>query len=373
MDTQLVTIFVSLLLLIMSALFSGLTLGLMSLSTFELKRKKELGDKRAIKVFPIRERGNELLATLIIGNVLVNAALTVMLNSFLAGFMAVVIATVLITIFGEILPQAALKKHGLDFGARFARYIQWFMMLLWPITYPLAKVLDSTIGGDLPTIYSKGELVKILEEHEKSEDSSIEADELRIVENALQFGDRAIEEVMTPKSVVKTVSSTEPVGPVLMKELHETGFSRFPVYEEDEDNIVGILYLQDLIKPSKGRKYVRDLVVTDVYFVNEHLKLDHALNAFLRTKNHLFIAVNEFQEMVGVITIEDILEQIIGREIVDEFDKYDDMREVAKLEAHKRAQQNPVGSGSAGGITSNLIEGPIVEKTIAERIKEEES
>ena len=100
MSADSVQILIAILLLGLSALFSGLTLGLLSLSTFELKRKKDLGDKRAMAVFPIREKGNELLVALLVGNVLVNAALTVMLNSYLAGIIAVIVATTLITIFG---------------------------------------------------------------------------------------------------------------------------------------------------------------------------------------------------------------------------------------------------------------------------------
>ncbi len=333
-----VQILLTILLLGLSALFSGLTLGLLSLSTFELKRKMELGDKQATIVYPIREKGNELLVSLLVGNVLVNAALTVMLNSFLAGLVAVAAATTLITIFGEILPQAALKKYGLAFGARIAPLINLLLKVLKPISFPLGLLLDATIGDELPTIYSKQELIKILEEHEKSADSEIEADERRIVENALSFGDMPIEEVMTPKSVVVAVEVNEAITTGLMKDLHESGNSRFPVYEDDLDTVVGMLYLRDLVTMShKREKKASEVMDKKVYFVNENQKLDHALNAFIRTKNHLFIVVNEFQETVGIITIEDILEQIIGKEIVDEFDRYDDMREVALLQGNKRA------------------------------------
>lgn len=326
----------ALLLLILSALFSGLTLGLMSLSSFELKRKMELGNDKAKAVYPIREKGNELLVTLLVGNVLVNAALTVLLNSLLAGILAILVSTVFITIFGEILPQAALKKHGLSFGARFSKPIIGIMKLLKPVAYPLGKLLDRTIGDELPTIYSKEELIKILEEHEESIQSEIEADEVRIVENALKFGDFAIEDVMTPKSVIKAVEEEQKVNTGLLKDLHSSGNSRFPVYRENLDQVIGMPYLRDLVTHKTSEKTkAADVMDRNVYFVNEKQKLDHALNAFLRTKNHLFIVVNEFQETVGIITIEDIIEQIIGAEIVDEFDKYDDMREVAKLMADK--------------------------------------
>lgn len=326
----------------LSAVFSGLTLGLLSLNVFELKRKAELGDKQAAKVYPIRKRGNELLVALIIGNVFVNAALTVMLNSFLAGLIAVILSTVLITMFGEILPQALLKKHGLSFSARFAFYINQWLLIIKPLSYLPTKLLDRTVGGEQPTIYSNNEIVKIIEEHEESKESDIEEDELRIVANALNFGDKLIEDVMTPKSVVRMVEAVDVIGPTLLKELHDSGNSRFPVLDKNGQDIVGILYIRNLIKlgASKTTK-VSELMDEKVYFVNENEKLDHALNAFIRTKNHLFVVVNEFSEMVGIITIEDIIEEIIGQEIVDEFDRFGDMRAVAKKRAKKNVANTP--------------------------------
>ena len=144
------SLFLSIALLALSALFSGLTLGLMSLSAFELKRKMELGDEQAKTVFPIRSKGSQLLVSLLVGNVLVNAALTVMLNSFLAGVFAVVLSTVLITLFGEIIPQAILNKHGLSIGARLAPLIKSILFIMLPVAYPLGKILDYALGGELP-------------------------------------------------------------------------------------------------------------------------------------------------------------------------------------------------------------------------------
>lgn len=340
MNASILTLIAVVALILLSAAFSGLTLGLLSLNVFELKRKAELGDKEAARVYPIRKRGNELLVALIIGNVFVNSALTVMLNSFLAGAIAVVISTVLITVFGEILPQALLKKHGLAFSARFAFYIDKWLLIVKPLSILPTKLLDRTVGGEQPTIYSNNEIVKIIEEHEESKDSDIEEDELRIVANALNFGDKLIEDVMTPKSVVMTVKSSDVIGPILLEELHESGNSRFPVLDKGGQDIIGLLYIRNLIQIGSSKKTkVRDVMEDKVYFVNEKEKLDHALNAFIRTKNHLFVVVNEFSEMVGVITIEDIIEEIIGQEIVDEFDKYGDMRAVAKIRG-KKASKN---------------------------------
>lgn len=336
----------------LSGLLSGLTMGLMSLSVFELKRKCELGDTAAKMVYPIRARGNELLVSLIIGNVLVNSAIAVLLEAIMpgdnafSGLITVIFATALITFFGEILPQSLLIKHGLSFSAMLSKQITFYLNTLRPISKPIAKVLDRAVGRELPTIYSTDELVKILEEHEQSQDSDIEEDELRIVRNALEFGDRKIGDIMTPKSMIAAIEKDEVLSLEVLKELHESGHSRFPVYDGTLDKIIGILFLRDLIDLRSIKNKAGDAANDRVYFVNEEELLDHALNAFLKTRFHLYIVVNEFSETVGLVTIEDIIEEIMGQEIVDEFDKFDDLREVALIKSSKKKTGRLIGDSA---------------------------
>ena len=321
-------IFVVIALLVFSALFSGLNLGLLSLSAHELKRKIELGNTDAAKVYPLRRKGNQLLVTLLVGNVLVNSMLAVFLGDLTSGIMAVVFSTVLITLLGEIIPQAVFSRYALTLGAKLALVVEKIMWLLSPIAYPLSLLLDKALGAELPPIFTKDELVKIMEEHSQSDDSDVRKDELRIVEHALAFGDKQIKEVMTPRKVVRFVKSKDSLSPALLDELHKTGFSRFPVRGDSDDEIVGTLYLHDLVE-IKDKSKVGDAMDKKIYFVNESEKLAHALNAFFKTKHHMYMVVNEFSEVVGIITIEDIIEEILGKQIVDEFDQYEDMRAVA--------------------------------------------
>jgi len=328
----------------LSALFSGLTLGLLSYSIDELRRKAKLGDATAQLVYPLRARGHELLIALIVGNVLVNSALTVLLvrllpdEGYLMPLVAVISATVLITIFGEILPQAYLRRHGLRFGAALAPYLKIWMNILRPIAKPLSDFIVRAMGKDKASIYSNDELLHILEDHVASDESEIEADELRIVKSALEFGDKLVDDVMTPKSMVVAVEASEQITTGLLSELQRSGHSRIPVYEESLDSVIGVLYMRDLVGHVKDDLTTSVAAQTPVHFVQDQQQLDHVLNAFLKTRNHLFVVVNEFEETVGVVTIEDILEEIIGREIVDEFDKFDDLRAVAQLEAKERRQ-----------------------------------
>jgi len=150
-------------LIILSGLFSGLTLSLMSLNKYELKRKADLGDSNAAKVYPIRSKGNLLLCTLLVGNVLVNSVLSVFLGGMMKGAIAIGISTTLITIFGEILPQASFSKHALKVGARLSILVNVIMFILYPVCKPIACILDKLLGTEMNTIYSKKELKAIIE------------------------------------------------------------------------------------------------------------------------------------------------------------------------------------------------------------------
>ncbi len=313
-----------------SAIFSGLTLGFFSLSKDNLKRKAEIGDKRAKKVYEVRKNGNLLLCTLLIGNVAVNAALSIFLGSIASGFTAGLIATALIVIFGEILPQATFSRYALEIGSKLAFAVKVFIFILLPITWPLARILDWILGEEMPTIYSKKELAKLIEDHENSHESEIDEDEERIIKGALSYSEKKVRDIMTPRVAMFCLSANKKVDEKLLKRISDTGHSRIPVYEKNLDNIIGILYVKDLINTNWKDKKVRDVARKDVIFVDHTKPLDDLLNEFKKTRHHLFIVLDEFGGVAGLVTIEDVLEEIIGAEIVDEFDKHEDLRALAK-------------------------------------------
>jgi len=316
-------------LLLLSALFSGLNLGLMSLGPYTLKRKKELGDIQAAKVYQIRKNGNLLLVTLLLGNVAVNSILAVYLGSMTAGLLAVVVSTGLITLFGEIIPQAVFARHALALGARVVWLVRIIMFILYPICWPISAVLDWALGEELPTVYSRQELVNILEEHSESMDSEIQSHEEKIARGALTFGEKTIQQVMTPRDVVTSLSIDQKITNEFVKHIKESGFARFPVMQKEE--VVGTLYTRDLLGVGQG-KSMRDIIRSPAIFVKNDQSLDVALKLFLKTKHHLFIVYNKQKRMVGVVSIEDIIEEILGDEIIDEFDQHDEMRKISSPE-----------------------------------------
>jgi len=330
------TYIIVLVLIALSALFSGLTLGLMGLNAHELKRKASLGDKNARKVYKIRKNGNLLLCTLLIGNVGVNSTLAIFLGSIASGVVAGFLATGLIVIFGEITPQAIFSRFALALGAKMSGFVRVFIFVLYPICWPISKILDKTLGDELPTIYSKRELMKIIEEHEDSSESDVKAGEEKIVKGALTFSDKKTRDVMTPRSAVTMLDSSMKVDKNTLDFITAAGYSRIPVYKEKIDNVIGILYTRDLLGEKNIGKDIGQVCDKNVFFVDENKKLSAVFNAFLKTRYHLFVVSNEFGGVVGIVTLEDILEEIISEEIMDEKDKYPDLRKIAKGVAKKR-------------------------------------
>ncbi len=320
-------------LVLFSGIFSGLTLGFFSLNKDDLERKAELKDKDAIKVFKIRKDGNLLLCTLLIGNVAVNSTLSIYLGSIASGFAAGIIAVSLIVVFGEIIPQATFSRYALEAGSRLAWLVRIFIFIFYPICKPLALALDKLLGEEIPTIYSKKELVKLIEDHEDLKGSDIDADEERIIKGALSFSNKKARDIMTPRTAVVVMQATQKLDEKTIRKISQTGHSRIPVYGKDINEIVGILYAKDLIANTFKNKAVGDVAKKNVIFVDDKKPLDDLLNAFKKTRNHLFIVLNEFNEIAGIVTIEDVLEEILGVEIVDEHDKYEDMRKVARKKA----------------------------------------
>lgn len=155
-------------------------------------------------------------------------------------------------------------------------------------------------------------------------------DEQKLIRHGLEFSGVTVESVMTPRSVMDVVKKDELLGPLMLDELHKTGHSRFPVYDGDVDHIVGILYVRNLMQlHDKKTHKASELMTVPVHYIKEDQTLDHALAAFLRTHHHLFVVVNEYRETVGLLSLEDTIEALLGRKIVDEFDTHEDLRAVA--------------------------------------------
>ncbi len=301
---------VSLVLIIFSAIFSGLTLAYFSLDLASLRRRAAAGDKQAKAIYPLRAQGNLLLTTLLLGNVAVNTVLSVFLGSLASGIFASILATTLIFLFGEIGPQALFSRHALRYGSALAPLTRALMFLFYPIAFPVAYTLDRLLGHATQAMYSKHEIMQIISEHEDSENSPIDADEERIVHGALQFSHRQVRDVMTPISNVAMFDENQKLTNTFFEEVSDLGYSRFPVYSGNKTNVVGVLFAKDLLTEDENISILQteDAFETDVMRVKGSHYLDTVLARMLKKKQHLAIVEKSSGEAVGVLSLEDIIE-----------------------------------------------------------------
>ena len=185
-------------------------------------------------------------------------------------------------------------------------------------------------------IHSKDELEHLVQ----NAGNVLTDDQKKLLLGSIAFDTRLVRDIMTPRTMIESIKKSEILGPLILDALHKSGHSRFPVVASDIDHIVGTLYLRDVLKIDTSRKHtatVETAMDKHVYYIHEDQTLVHALNAFLKTHHHLFIVINEFRETVGILSLEDTMEALLGRKIVDEFDDHDDLRAVAarKAKAHR--------------------------------------
>ncbi len=317
------TYLIVIILILLSATFSGLTLGFFSLNKDDVERKAKLGNKRAKKIYSVRKNGNLLLCTLLIGNVAVNSAISIFLGSIASGFTAGLVATALIVVFGEIVPQASFSRYALTLGAKFVWLVKIFIFILFPICWPMAFILNKVLGDEIATIYSKKELTKMIEQHASSDESSIDSDEKRIMKGALSFSEKTVKDIMTPKEKMVILNHNKKLNEKNIIEISDSGHSRIPVYRNNKNNIIGLLYVKDLL-PFKhkdlGIKTIGEMARKNIITTHLEETLDDLLNDFKNSRNHLFIVVDKNKKMSGIVTIEDVIEEIIGAEIIDEYD-----------------------------------------------------
>ncbi len=309
------------------------------MSVSELKRQARGGNVRAAKIYKVRGVYGAQLWILLWGLLGYSmSAVILLLDVLVWSWVALIINVPLIVLIHAILPWSKWPEPNLKLAASASPFIEQALYYLRPVFGLFSSLLNKWFEPEaIGRVHSKEELLEILQHTEMVD--AVSRDELKIAASALTFGDQRITDVMTPIGVVKTVNVGDVLSPIVLDELHEVGFSRFPVKGEG-GSFVGTLYFKDAVNMKSDSRAVKDVMRKDVYYVNEAAMLDSALKAFLKTQHHLFLVVNEFEDVTGVISIEDVLERIIGSKIIDEFDQYDDLRAVAKQLAEKRAENN---------------------------------
>lgn len=326
-----------------------------------IKESGEGREKRnAAKVLGLLERGKHwVLVTLLLSNVITNETLPIVLDRSLGGgWPAVLGSTVLIVIFGEIVPQSICVRYGLPIGAWMAPGVLALMYIMAPVAWPTAKLLDYLLGEDHGTVYKKAGLKTLVSFHRNMGEvgQQLNTDEVTIISAVLDLKDKAIGSIMTPMDDVFTLSLDDILDEETMDDILSRGYSRIPIHHPDNnENFVGMLLVKMLITyDPEDAKPVRDFALATLPETRPDTSCLDIINFFQEGKSHM-ILVSEYpgenHGTLGVVTLEDVIEELIGEEIVDESDVFIDVHK-----AIRRAMPAP---------RMRIPKGQIVEDTTA--------
>lgn len=323
-------------LILLSAYFSATETAFTSLNQIRMKKMASDGDKKAKLALKIFEDYDNLLSTILIGNNIVNIAsaslATVIFTKWFqdAGVtISTVVMTVVVLIFGEISPKSIAKEKPESFSKFSAPIMRVMIICFKPVNFIFAQwkklLMKLAKIGDKKSTITEEELKTIVDEVQQ--DGVIDSHEGELLRSALDFGDLEVSEILTPRVDVEAVEEDDSLEE-LERVFRESGFSRIPVYKETLDNITGVIYQKDFYN-KRENKYLRvtDLMRETIY-VSENMLVFKLLRLMQRSKVHMAVVVDEFGGTVGIITIEDILEELVG-EIYDEHEEV--LEEIRKI------------------------------------------
>lgn len=335
-----VSLIVILILLVCSGLISGSEVAFFSLSPAQLDEVANSNSEGDKKLEALLGKPDRLLATILIANNLVNVAIIILSSVVVAGvfdftkisafytlLIQVVLVTFVILMTGEVLPKVYASTHNL----KMARFMSGSITVLGAIFKPLSKALIAMGSFITNRVKTNTELtVGHLEHAMEITKDETRTEETKILEGIVKFGNTDVKQVMTPRVDTFALDITSEYQ-TLLEEVVEHGFSRIPVYRESLDQIAGVLYLKDLIPFIKINNMNWQKLIRPASFVPENKKIDDLLKEFQAKKRHLAIVVDEYGGTSGIVTLEDVIEEIVG-EITDEFD--DDDLNYTKIDQH---------------------------------------
>ena len=378
MDDGSMTLWVALVILVgFSAFFSASETAFSSLNQIRLKSRAEDGDSSAARVLAMAEQYDKLLSTILIGNNIVNIAaasigtilFTRMLGAERGATVSTIVLTIIVLIFGEVTPKSLAKEMPEKVATAVSPFLVLLMALMTPLTWLFTqwkKLLGHIVhSGEADTI-TEGELMTMVSEAEN--DGELTDRESELIRSAIEFDDVEVEEILTPRVDVVAVEDDIPLEE-LAQTFAESGYSRLPVYHGTIDNIIGVVHEKDFyIARLKKATKIDDLVVPTLYTTGS-TQISQLLRTLREQHHHLAVVVDEYGGTEGIITLEDILEELVG-EIWDEHDEVtEDFR--------KQSDGSWLVSGSASvddlyeeldlpeeeDIDSNTVNGLVQEKT----------
>ncbi len=332
-----IKVIVLLLLLVCSALISGAEVALFGLSQTDLNELEEKDSPRGRLIVQLLGQPKKLLATILIANNAINIGIVLLFSSIgntifsevdqtLFGVVSVrfllevIVATFLILMFGEILPKIYANRNKIQFSHFMSIPLRFLNVLFTPLSSPMSSAsgfLQEKLGRQKSNL-SVDHLSQALE---LASEGDTTKEEQKILEGIVSFGNTDTKQVMRPRIDIFALNE-EMKFPEVLEEIKKNGYSRIPVFSENMDNVLGVLYVKDLLPYIDRKSFNWMSLIREPYFVPENKKLDDLLLEFQEKKNHLAVVVDEYGGTSGIVTLEDIIEEIVG-DISDEFDDED--------------------------------------------------
>ncbi|MEC3964800.1 gliding motility-associated protein GldE [Flagellimonas halotolerans] len=324
-------IVVLILLLAGSALISAAEVALFGLSQTDVNEMQESNSSRSKLIVELLTKPKKLLATILITNNAINIGIVLLFSSIgdtifegidgtLRFLLEVVVATFLILMFGEILPKIYANRNRVQFSQFIAVPLKVLSYIFTPLSSPMRYVtlfMEDKLGKKKSNL-SINHLSQALE---LASEGDTTKEEQKILEGIVTFGNTDTKQVMRPRIDIFAVNEKMKF-PEILEEIKKNGYSRIPVFAENMDNVMGVLYVKDLLPYIERKSFNWMSLIREPYFVPENKKLDDLLLEFQDKKNHLAVVVDEYGGTSGIVTLEDIIEEIVG-DISDEFDDED--------------------------------------------------
>lgn len=340
-DSITLHIFICVILIILSAFFSATETAFSSVNKTKLRTKAQEGHKGAKQALDLTENFDKVLSTILVGNNIVNITLSSLCliifeqilsgNTNVAATVSTAVTTVLVLIFGEITPKMIAKEKSYGATIVLGYPIKFFMIILWPITFIFAglkTLLKKIFKLEGEEKITEEELLTIVEEAQ--EDGALNENETKLISSSIEFDDVLVEDIFVPRVGMIAVSLDMPMEQI-KKLFLEYNFSRMPVYKGTIDSIVGMIHNIDFFAAlERGETTIKN-AISPVAYATEHMKISTLLKSMQKQKVHMAIVVDEYGGTLGIATLEDILEELVGEiwdehdEIVNYFTKIDDL------------------------------------------------
>ncbi len=315
-------------LVLLSAFFSASETSITKVNKVRLKVLADEGSKKARKAINVLENYDKTLTTLLFGNNLVNIAISILaanlfasfiVNQSMVDFISILVTTVVVLIFGEIMPKSLANKYSEKIALFVSEIIYTLNIVLTPFTILFMLLKNKVLKSpDCEDKITENELEEILDNMEKS--GELEEEQNDLMQAVLELNDKTVSDIMTPRVDIIGVNVNDSIDDI-KKVFFDSKFSRIPVYDNDKDNIVGILYERDFFtKLLKKQKINIKSLMKPVIFVQKEMKVDALINELQTSKTHIAIVSDEFGGTDGLVTLEDAFEELVG-EIFDEHDE----------------------------------------------------